>query len=1198
MRTKNIIRKVGLMISTVLLILLGSQIISSINIESINVLPSINATTTENLECYFSITGNESFNVSWYKNYVLFNSTNETNSPYTLSYVKTTEDDIWNCTVMAFNATNGTTKDSNIVTIVNTIPTIPYVANSSGTDIGDYEELIEGIEYNFTLVTYDPDNDITFYMIPEGSYCDIDSSSGIISCNATNETNIATRDQFKFFVNDEEKDLGSTVNFNVSPVNDWPYFTNSFNNKTINETQTLYYPINVSDPENPDGPFNLSVSSTYGDSRLKNYTTDYHNFVIRFTGDRPSNFSDVDVVNVTVTACDTINSSMCIADSFFLEVITINHDPVFDGLENATGNQTELFTMYVNATDIDTDDLLNFSIASPECGQDIWTLTDLKNNYDNASALINVTLNNSHILCRNITVYVSDSKTTFSQNLYLNLSNVNDYPVLSNISHNNTNTNSNFDIRNLTAYTQVEFVYQINGSDPDFEVDADETLTYTDNSSLCNGDCPTLTMDTSNGLIRFMPNSSLTSNYYYTITLTDNDGVSVSTLFNITILNNSLPYFNETPTNQTAYEDTLFSYKLNATDPESMFDEFSDNTTLFDISEQGLISFNHNCSYVGNYTVTVFINDTFSATNQSTFSIEILPTNDTPIINVLDNITIFEESIFEFDLSIDTVDEDVTVCNQGDNLTFNSEFIGKPEFFNITSAGYLYLNPNSSHDDSYLINISVTDSTGRNDWFFWNVTVINRSESPIIHNITPHGTPINLTWALTEDYPTNLTNINTTEEITILFDHNTTDIDSTELFFNWTVNGEVITYNKSYTRYFNYNSNGRYNITLVVSDNITGMLAHEVNFTWNLTIANNNRPPLLNNSLWDINLSSTWDSWTYLDGSDDEPRFNDPDNDVLSFNHTPVTVVDITIIGDKITFEPIAIGQEQVIFSAYDGQYYNYSNNVTINVTQIPNETQESVTVVLASSSSSSSTSEVLVPYSILQEVEVDKEIFLDIINPEPVVIYSNNTLRQTISVVNTGNKTLKGITLGAKTNSTTADISFSNNYIPVLSVGESAKTDLIIVDYKLYNNYQIIIEANVTDPYYKDKAVIYINALEKSRGNQSVTNTKITFARDLLNSNPECLELNEYLKKALNQIELNNYDEASRITDSVIQGCKYLVSQSKLDDQRPANLILNMSKVPYLIPSLVLFTLLIGVAVIATIKAKKVNEELERESS
>ena len=57
-------------------------------------------------------------------------------------------------------------------------------------------------------------------------------------------------------------------------------------------------------------------------------------------------------------------------------------------------------------------------------------------------------------------------------------------------------------------------------------------------------------------------------------------------------------------------------------------------------------------------------------------------------------------------------------------------------------------------------------------------------------------------------------------------------------------------------------------------------------------------------------------------------------------------------------------------------------------------------------------------------------------------------------------------------------------------------------------------------------------------------------------------------------------------------------MSQSKLDDQRPANLILNMSKVPYLIPSLVLFTLLIGVAVIATIKAKKVNEELERESS
>jgi len=224
--------------------------------------------------------------------------------------------------------------------------------------------------------------------------------------------------------------------------------------------------------------------------------------------------------------------------------------------------------------------------------------------------------------------------------------------------------------------------------------------------------------------------------------------------------------------------------------------------------------------------------------------------------------------------------------------------------------------------------------------------------------------------------------------------------------------------------------------------------------------------------------------------------------------------------------------------------------------------------------------------------------IDLDIINPEPAVIYGNNTLRQVINIINTGNKTLHGIYLGAVTNSSTAKISFSNNYINELLEGAEQKTDLIIEDYKLYNNYEIIIYANVTNPEYNDKAVIFVNALEKSRGNQSVTSTKITFARDLLSSNPECIELNEFLKKSLDLMNIGEYAEAAKVTDAVIQGCKYLVSQSKLKDESPTGwtIKMNLDKYPFIKPLILLFGVIMISGILLTIRMKKINNDSEKE--
>jgi len=130
----------------------------------------------------------------------------------------------------------------------------------------------------------------------------------------------------------------------------------------------------------------------------------------------------------------------------------------------------------------------------------------------------------------------------------------------------------------------------------------------------------------------------------------------------------------------------------------------------------------------------------------------------------------------------------------------------------------------------------------------------------------------------------------------------------------------------------------------------------------------------------------------------------------------------------------------------------------------------------------------------------------------------------------------------------------------------------------------------------YKDKAIIYVNAIEKSRGNQSVTATKITFANDLLNSNPECLELNEYIKEAQKHMAHEDYERASQILDEVIQGCKYLVSQSKTQETFYDKIFTEVQiNDPWVIVT-ASFIVIMTVTIVLTIRIKKSNKLKEEE--
>ncbi|MFH2020765.1 MAG: hypothetical protein ABIJ34_05085 [archaeon] len=1166
----------------------------SVDVTNVLVTP-INATTLQDLTCTWTVSGYTQYNISWYNNSVLFNTTVNA-STITLSNVYTAKGEVWMCKVVAENVTEGlSVEDNSSTTIKNSAPSTPLLLNTTGQDIGNYEQILENLTYTFTIDSSDPDNvdSITYSLskISGNNYCDL--SGNIVTCTPYLQPT-GTADQYMITAHDGLIGSLSFINLNVSPINDAPNFTSYLTNTLIYEGDLLSYPFTVTDEENASANFYyVTFVTSPSTTRLENYTTNFRDYTIRFIGNDAALYSDVGNYSINVSVCDPDDINHCTIRRFNLVVNTTNHQPNISAIQNYTGRQTQNFSFIVNATDIDSTDTLGFTISTISCAFSNPWIINTTNSSANATGAVNMTLNNTHMLCPNVTITVSDNRGgSSSVKVYFNLTNEDDYPVISNFSFYGINTQSNIDIRNLTAYTNAQFYYQINGSDPDSPIDPLETLTYTDNSSSC-ANCPVLVIQ-SGGLINMTFTDA--GNFSYEINLTDASMNYTTAWMQITIINNSKPGFNQTPGNIIINETDNLLYVLNATDPEGIPVNFSSNSSLLNftsLNSQGTANHTYYCDDIGNYSIRITITDGLGAQNHSDISLQIRNEPTQPNLPDFGNTTILEEILYYRNLAVEVIDSDYDCAKAGDSYTFVPVDINGNAF--LSSSGLISFTPDQNLNGVYIFNVTVIDSYGLSSSKEWNLTIANLTNAPSIINITPYDIPLNTSWVAVSSLGVPYTNVNASENMTLYFDHNSTDSDGDPLFFNWTVNGQVVNYSRNYTRTFNFTDAGNYNITLAVSDNVSGTLAHKTVFTWNLTVENKNRQPDLANPLLDFNLSTVYRWSTYMTYSQGIIRFYDPDGDTLTYNNSPTTLLSIEYDGNDAIFTPITQGTQYVVFSASDGNEIYYSNNVTINITGVPNTTVVSVQETGTTTRTRTRTS--YVPYIITEEKEVEKDIYLDILNPEPVVIYNNNTLRQVISLVNSGNKTLKGIWLSAITNSSTADISFSNNYLNELLIGETKKTDLIIKDYKIYNNYEITITANVTSPAYKDKAVIYINALEKTRGNQSVSATKITFASDLLASNPECIELNEYLKKALQLMEEKDYEGAAKITDSVIQGCKYLVGQSRLKDDAPGKIYIDMQKIldiPNIkIISAVLLSLIIILTVL-TIRQKRMNDVLE----
>ena len=1181
------------------------SLISGIRINSGGAIQS-----DKDMTCYFTINQDTYVNVIWYRdgvqNLSANISCNNSVECYTSfgsgtvpnSYINRGE--IWTCVVRFYNGTGYETTNTSVL-IEDSPPSQPRIFWSNFTEIINTTASIpEDSVTTFIVNSTDKDGDTITYIINDSTYCNINGNTGILTCNPVSsdphlglktitigaDTSYATTKQF--------------FTINVTPTNAPPFFSPVLSNQSFIEKQKLNYLISGADYEN-NVPYTVTVVSVVPYLNLTLSRVNDTAYILLLRDNDTIGYNEAKLnYTVTLNISDNDNvtfNNRSFTGSFHLLGIVQNHLPNISIVIN--NNQSLIqggdLSVYINATDIDNDTLI-FSTGNPLYPITSNGSTDFNISAPNASfnyAWINITgMNNSYVANNNFLVYVFDGHASVPWPINLTITNTNDPPIIYNISRYINNTLNNTNISNLTGYTGVPFRYKVNASDPDdltYDYNATGLGIYSTNDSR-------FPINSSTGVITFIPD--IADNFTFTVTVTDRGGLSTDAIARIQVLPNHNPIFTKNPIIIYCYEYDKYNWNIscyynisaNVTDPDSITGDYVanywTNSSMFTInSTSGIIRFNATQSMVGNNSIMLNVTDTFGGMNSTTIYVIINNTNNPPVLYA----PLFSESgnfIIgkPYWLTYRASDLDLELNNTYENLTYNVSISGPPgvnisALFTLSKTNdteaLLAINPQPVYEGNYSINMTVTDYYGNTSLNNIHLYIYNTTAPPNITAIIPSGLPYNDTvdavnWRSASDFAGYgmITRITIYENQTYIFNQTSVADNSSypnSLNFEWYYDGVLSSTDSYFPKYFDFfSSNSTHNITLVAIDQYHS----NASFTWLIDVINVNRPPTYNpHSLQNLSIPGSGFITSYLtnNGTPPDKRFYDPDDDPqnigystddttnLIFSSTTCPYANFTFQGARLNIEANVIGFCEVMFIATDPLDSNMtvsSEIIGINITNLSNTVSMPIEVPIDVASSGGGTNTQPLPVPLPEEVEKPRP--LQLITPKLVTTYKNATIKIPIMINNTWNDTLIGITLEAYTNATNVSLYLDRTYIPKLGSGEGIEATLYVKNYKSEGHYEIQIKANVTDPPYVDTGTIYINSAEMRSEGEQLEN-KISFAQDLLSSNPECQELNELLDQAKKELAIEDYEGTAKIVDNVLNGCKYLVNNAKTNKETPS---------------------------------------------
>lgn len=1152
--------------------------------------------TTDRLGCVVtpSGTGTLNANTTWYQDSTAFSDSDQTLSLTTdqstatdtqgeVPSNETLKGEVWICQATIYNETTSIKVNSSGEEIVNSPPEI--------TDPTTLQNATEGEPYFLAAQANDNDpsdttitwfsNDLNSSEYGGEDLFDI-QSNGVISFTPTYEQRGNHTVQLSAFDGDTDTGIGSKIIiFEVQIVNQPPTFTPALQDQQASQNTAWNYVITGDDRE--DDPMNFTLlSSTLNTVQLAETGADEATFTLSTTQPR---YQDRGLQNITVMVHETGNLSQNTTATFTLNITVDNDPPTLDPVSNPSASQGDNYELNISASDPNTvDDTLEFFIE-PSCPiSNPWNITTLDDDPSSARATIQAQpLTNDHIICRDVTIRVRDfddlgnPKAQDNQTLTLDLTNVNDAPQIFELSE-TPGTYDQSNMSDLEAAQDLLFEYEVRAEDPDTQTYQGDTITYDSNTTL-------FIINSSTGAIRFTPANEDVGTHNINISVEDALGLTDSRVMTLTINANTAPQLQPIPDTQCP-EDTNCTIQTEAQDPDPaenhtfLFTNINaspkSNQTVDTTWQQTITSSNSSewqknyaNNMVGGYYYNVSVEDRWGAQDSQIIFVNATNVNDAPIFDdnqdgIADNIILPTPFVEDFAVSFNIRATDVDFFNDEDeelNLSIDTQG-PNPNVMQIPTktaqaTWFVSFTPAQTDIGNYTTTFSLTDNDGATTNTTYNYSILAKSTPPNITHITPY---FNETL---QETGFGLTTRNDTSTSIVLeepnshvfnFSYEDPDSNSQNVSVRWYIDDELVQENTgdenyAYLEQYDYFSQGNFTYHVELEDERYS----STNYTWEVEVEDSNRAPILLENMTNRNITATTEIQNLLD------VFYDPDDDTsnsgsidgnetnnLIFTYSDTDgLLDIEIDYLDVTFIPVEQGEVTIFWRATDSEGASVdSNQVTYYV-----DPPEDQTVEPQPSGGGGGGGSSPVPIPIQAEPEPES---VQILIPEQLTIYRNETIEAPVTVRNTGERTLSQTQLSAEADVENVSFEWTLESILELQPGQEQNSTLLITNFRPDGTYDVRVTAVSQEPEVNDTAIILINSLEQSRNMDEAIQTRVTFARDLVSSNSECLELNEVLEQASSAAQRGESQEARRLIDAAIDGCRYLIGESSRRVEEP----------------------------------------------
>ncbi|NQU78360.1 hypothetical protein HQ545_01185 [Candidatus Woesearchaeota archaeon] len=953
-----------------------------------------------------------------------------------------------------------------------------------------------------------------------------------------------------------------------------------FNATDVDLTDELTLWSTTNKTENPED-LNITITNT-SSTAASGY--------ISFTPDQ----TDVGTYRVTIYVNDTKGAED--NNTFILNITDVEHNPELDTIPNQRMKTDVQFNYILHAIDEDGNILL-FDLNTT-----MFTIGTVQNGFD-ANGTISFTPNSSHVGLHLINFTINDTTGRYDwQTVLFNIT-YNEPPTLTTYNF-TTYEDSLFQITINASDPDPQDTITYTDNTSLFDVDLTGIISWTPNSSHIGTHSINITVSDGEYNVSGVMNITVMefNDYPFWIPPLEEYWVNET---NLTRTDWEAEFWSSNNTNMTVWNSSIFQNNLtriylDAYDEESTplsfsieyinFTNASNDTVTTGIelinftsydADTALANLTPNNSQVGKYYINFTVDDNTGRTNTTTIMLEVFNVNDEPEITSYTPTTTYylnmtENSSMMFNISardIDYQDELRYVWSLNNTNITGANTTSYNYTADFLSAGWRNLTAtvidleNATTSVSWIINISNVNRMG---WFGRileteyddfnsgiqknNITILDLGYVLLDTNATGY-----LLDGMFESSVLDTTETNSYHQYsTINWDGNLTGPPGSDFdiyFQTRTVHvgnplspcpSTIIT---PYIDIIRYTSSG---------SNIMEDSDRCIQYRFFLSTNDQTSSPNISMVRIEYDIASkTQEQRTNQSWIDLGIYFQDPDtDDTLNFTVTAPdnsTIIDVNITIDDenrvyVVTDSVFIGSLDVVFHMSDGEYTITSNTIILNITEVETITEPIIIPVGGGGGGATSNP---VPYEVPEYITTP--VSFRLIAPQIATTYENDTIQIPINIFNS-NFTIEDLKLTATTANENVNLELSKEYITKMEPNQKEFITLTVESYKTYGSYEIIIEAEADaisaasdgttkKSKFTERAKIFVNSLLKAEGNESQVNTKLAFAEDLLSSNPECLELNEFLGKSRDMIDQGKIQEAGKMLDKVIESCKYLVA-------------------------------------------------------